>query len=344
MRVSYFFLLLLSINAFARPGFYNPNDPNLPPALKKASESVYEVRTAFLEDFNEYTDVSVVDISTPHAKNEVLKEINAQNIDSKTKTILRAFVEKCKSADEKANCVLPQKTNVGSSFITGSGSTLWTNAHVLEKSIVSKAKMNDKTVEDILKSKENLPIFIFDKSGKLVFNGLEQAVSFKATPAPTYLTQTQGSLYAVDSDYFALNLPAPLGTPLKVAKSLTSNNVAVMGYPSCTGCDSNDDMARDRYPYPNAEDCEEKVTGGQLLTPEAWGQLAQVNQHLIQTLDRRTFIAYDADTTYGMSGGPVLNERGEVIGVNAGGKSARTMNGHQVFGRGVRPPELFKEP
>lgn len=188
------------------------------------------------------------------------------------------------------------------------------------------------------------PVFIFNKNGDMVFNGLEQALAFKALPLQTRITTQGDSFYGVDSDYLALELPFSLGRPLPIARNINSDAIAVIGYPYCTGCtapEGHDPIEFvSRYPNPDAGDCEEKITGGKLLNADVWGQLAQVNQQLVQDLNRNTFIGYAADSQYGMSDGPVVNGNGEVIGIHAGGKTIKTASGLNRYSRGVRPPEF----
>lgn len=340
--------LLLNLGtALAAPGFFDPNDSNLPAKLKTASDSVFEVRTAFIEDFDNYSDVEILDINAI-GEDKVLQTIDQMDVDAKEKQIYKAFIKLCKTQKREQECPIPQKRGSGTGFITGNGSKLWTNAHVMEKVLQTKATTNDKSLQTVLSESATVPLFVFDKNGKMIFNGLEQAVTYTAIPRQTPLAQAQNSFYAVDSDAIAIQLPQSIGTPLKVAKQLYSDDVAVIGYPTCTGCDAPDGMDElefiDRYPYQNAEDCVEKVTGGKLITPDSWANLAQIHQSLLQMVDKSSFIAHTADSQHGMSGGPMLNFNGEVIGIHAGGKSIQGQDGVKRYSRGVRPPELFREP
>lgn len=340
---SAFIFIFLSVELAKAQGFYSPNDPSIPNKLKQAADSVYEIRTAYFEDFENQSDITVADISTMD-NSAINSAISKMQLDKKDSQIVRAFIDKCKTPEQKANCIIPIKINSGSSFIAGTANTLWTNAHVMERMLNAKAITNDKTLGDVLSSRDTMPIFIFNKNGEMIFNGLQNPISFKATPLQTAITLQGNSFYGVDSDYLGIELPFSLGNPLPIAKAINSDGVAVIGYPYCTGCtapDGHDPIEFvSRYPFPDAGDCQEKITGGSLLNAEAWGQLAQVNQYLVQNLNRSTFIGYTADSQYGMSGGPVVNSNGEVVGIHAGGKTVRTTNGLSRFSRGVRPPEF----
>lgn len=340
---SSFLLLLLSMGHALAQGFYNPTDPSVPDKIKTASRSVFEIRTAFFEDFETQSDISVADVRSMSAS-DIESAIGRMQLDKKDSQIIRAFINNCKTEEQKMNCPVPLKINSGSSFLAGSGNTLWTNAHVVEKAINTKAVTNEKSVSDVLRSRDTLPIFIFNKDGEMIFNGLKDAVSFKSVPLETRMSKLGNSFYSIDSDYVGIELPVSLGTPLPIAKTITSDHIAVIGYPYCTGCTPQEgqdplDYAS-RYPYPNAEDCLEKVTGGSLMNTEAWGQLAQVNLQIIQNLNRSTFIGHTADSQHGMSGGPILNGNGEVVGIHAGGKMVNNGKGLSRYSRGVRPPEF----
>jgi hypothetical protein len=341
--VSAFIFTLFSVEVVKAQGFYNPNDPSIPNKLKQAADSVFEIRTAYFEDFDNQSDITVADISAMD-RNAINVAISKMQLDKKDSQVIRAFVDNCKTPEQKANCPIPLKINSGSSFIAGSGNTLWTNAHVMERMLNAKAVTNDKTLSDVFRSKDTMPIFIFNKNGEMIFDGLKHPISFKATPLQTAITIQGNSFYGVDSDYLAIELPFSLGNPLPIANAINSDGIAVIGYPYCTGCTAPEghdplDFAS-RYPYPDAEDCQGKITGGSLLNTEVWGQLAQVNQYLVQNLNRGTFIGYTADSQYGMSGGPVVNANGEVVGIHAGGKTIRTTSGLSRYSRGVRPPEF----
>lgn len=336
-------ILMNSITAFAAPGFYNVQDSRLPSALQQASSSVFEIKTAFIEDFDNYSDVEVLDLSGPN-RLATIARLPSLFPDKRDRAIYRAFIDHCQSDEDTKSCPIPKKISSGSGFLAGSGNTLWTNAHVMEKTVKMRATMNETTPEAILKTKHKFPMFLFDKNGNMVFNGLENEISFKVLPKQTELTKReQNTFYSVDSDYLAIDLPTTLGTPLRISRN-PQQAVAVMGYPACTGCqapeggDPNEYVSRGQGI--DAEDCIEKVTGGNILPLNVWGQLNEINREALSLIDQWTFFGYDADSQHGMSGGPVLNMNGEVVGIHAGGKSMNVNGRIQRTSRGVRPPEF----
>lgn len=351
MKKFILFFLLVSLQAKAQVGFIDPRDPSVPTPLKDAAESVYEVRTAFISDLTEYSDVKVVDISSDTQKNAVLELINSlpSPYDHKDKAVMRAFIQRCERSNNKTECIVPTSLNSGSGFITGNGSTFWTNAHVLEKMLKTKELTDETTISDLLNGTNNMPVFIFNKNGDLVFDGLSEEVKFKATPALTNLTAAEGNFFAVDSDYVAIDLQKILGAPLKVAqnKSLSGEVISVIGYPSCTGCKAPEGMDEieylDRGQGRNAENCLEKIAVGTTISTQNFGDLAQVNNALINMLDQESFIASTADSQHGMSGGPILNQNGEVVGIHTGGKSVVRNGTVARYSRGVIPPTLKNE-
>lgn len=338
-------LAFLSFSAFADLGFYSPTDSKLPKATQDAADSVFEIRTGFIQDLENYSDVKVVDISTAAKKALILQKIE-QMPDQRDQIVYRSFVAFCEKKSNTQECPLPESIANGSGFISGNGSKLWTNAHVVEKMVQTRAVTHEKSISDVLASKANFPIFVFDKTGKNVFNGLEQEISFADLPATTQLSKTSKSFYDVDNDYISITLPLSLGKPLEISPDAEKegDQIYVMGYPYCTDCEdpsgSNDLSFENRYPYDNAEDCLQKVTIGEILSEEEFGNLAQVNSQLINLLDKDKFIASTADSQFGMSGGPILNSEGKVVGINAGSKALKKYDGLKIYSRGVRPPQF----
>jgi hypothetical protein len=346
------FIAVISMHAHAQIGFYNPNDPTLSENVAKASESVFEIRTAFVSDLETGSDVLELDISTPAKKTAVLKKIDQLVIpyDKKDKQIFKLFIEKCEKEKDLKECNIPTSLNSGTGFITGNGKTFWTNPHVLEKTLNTKAEIEESTIADILLKGTKLPIFIFNSKGELIYNGLEyDALTFKATPQETLMSKIKKNFYAEDSDYIAINLPKELGTPLKVAQDnpMPGEKISILGYPYCTGCNAPEGMDQleftDRGQDLNAENCTQKVTTGSVLTSDEWGDLAEVNKIIVNMLDKKTFIGNTADSQHGMSGGPILNSAGEVIGIHSGGKSILKNGQHERYSRGVYPPALKLE-
>lgn len=328
----------------ADTGFHDPNDPNLSSPIKKASESVYEIRTLFVNDLNNLSDLQAFH---PSKKQSVLTAIDNLASDKRDKEIMKVFINtSCSTSVQE--CYLPTASNIASGFITGDGKTLWTNAHVLEHLILTKSVLGKKAINQIFKESGKAAIFIFNKKGEMVFNGLERSISFKVVPKPTNLAKAKGNFYAEDSDYIALDLGVKLGEPLKVSKTKVNpgDSLSIVGYPVCTGCDAPEGMDQDeftdRYPFENAGDCEEKVTQGEALSLADWAEAALVNKHFMSIVGP-SFIGNTADSQHGMSGGPILNNKGEVVGIHAGGKTVKEYGSFDRYSRGVAPHELFLE-
>jgi hypothetical protein len=345
MKLITIVLLLFANSVLAESGFYSPRDNKFSGPVKEASKSVFEIRTAFISDLENFSDVMVADISNPSNKNTVLAKID-QAQDPRDRIILRAFVANCEKQATLAECPLPSSFNGGTGFITDGGSKFWTNAHVVDPMVKTRAASREKTVSEILHTKDNYPVFIFDADGNLVFNGLEEQLSFGNLPGQSKVLTQKDDWFGIDNDAISLSLPNALGKPLKFSsQSFSENqNVSIIGYPYCTGCadpsGNNDLTFSNRGSTPNAENCIEKSTKGYIMNADQWAEFADIPQALMGDVDKSHFMITTADTQHGMSGGPMLNDQGEVLGLNAGSKPVRWNNKVLVYSRGVRPQGL----
>ena len=188
-----------------------------------------------------------------------------------------------------------------------------------------------------------MPIFLFNKEGELIFDGLQEEISFSVLPDNTLLNRYSDSFYSIDSDYVGINLSKKVAEPLVLSKTSPSpgDQIYVIGYPICTNCgfvQGNDDF--DRGNQLNAKHCELQITQGEILDKDTWGDLANVNNALVNAINSNSFLPSTADSNYGMSGGPILNSSGGVIGIHVGGKTIVEDDYYSRFSRGVIPKDF----
>src|SRR5690606_27617199 len=146
-------------------------------------------------------------------------------------------------------------------------------------------------------------------------------VTINIIPEKTRVARLRNTFYAEDSDYVGLALTRPIGVPLKISDKnpYVGQRIFVLGYPACTACspedyqvDDPEDFA-DRSPGLNSDGKGMKVSTGVLLSPHGLASFfgRQESSMKYWKLDRMLFST--ADSNHGSSGGPLVNERGEVV-------------------------------
>ncbi len=342
------FLSPVTFSAATELGFKSLNDPSPPPSLRQAAKSVYKVIVALEETPGE---VRVMDLDGPQFR-EFLTKLNALTQEQLTpheRIVVQKQIERCVRDNLRKTCPLFLSFQRGTAFLAGGdGSFLLTNAHIAHRFLQLKSLMEKKSILDLLKEPQFLPIFLFDQSGKLVFDPF-------LTP-PGIIRYGQPSLHALlagtgwygdDSDYVVIQLPSPLGQPLKIAKSITASEMLYRpGFASCTGCvaqpnTTDPQLNADRTPHGNSNGRDLYWTAGRSYTLTEAAVFLKAPPKYFENSHQQNWVFFEADAQVGMSGGPILNSRGEVVGVFAGSKPMVSGYGAmKVLSRGVRPPEF----
>jgi hypothetical protein len=312
-------------------GFYSLQTPGLPAGVAAAGDSVYEVRVVG----NSQKGARTIDVSQGRggvAKRKILR-LPESEIDANSKTVIVKQIEFCegKELSHQKSCPVFTENSEGSAFVIGDGASLMTAAHVVEHvmDIVEQSAEVPKSLQFV--KHQRVLIFIFNSSGQLVVDPFFEPITLEKAPRETYVARIRKNFYAEDSDYVTLRLSKPLGKPLHfaAAKPIVGQRVFVLGYAACTGCAMPDnpeisalDLA-DRSPAPNSDGKGLKVSFGRVVPDLGLSDFFGMNPGSLRFWELQSMLFSSADTQHGQSGGPVLNEAGEVVGVHGGGKTRR---------------------
>lgn len=340
------FLTLVTLNAWGQQapfstelGFNRLNHPSTPPMLVDATNSVFEVRSISEDKVEE---IQTWDLTDPKFS-DIEKKLDAlPSLDEKEKFIIKRQISNCRTRGNEKQCTVFLGIERGTAFLAGDSTTLWTNAHLVSRFLKIRAALSQKSVGDILKEDGRVAIFLFDKNGALVFDPFNDSSVVRIYPQPSLMASMRGDWYSEDSDFVGIQLSRAVGSPLKIGSApIDGENLFRPGFAGCTGCASNPnqtdpELNRDRGVGRNSDG------NGLYWTSGASQGKASVNLFLGTDLsglfNMNQMIFFGADAQVGFSGGPILNSRGEAVGIFAGSKPRIYNSTMVVLSRGVRPP------
>ena len=324
-------------------GFKTLWDPSTPAAVIDAAVSVFEIRMVSEEPSKYFTNLEQIG-----AENLRERILNSARYDNHEKLVFERQIDHCLRESLLEKCPLMMIRERGTGFLLGAGGrSFWTNAHVVARYLKMLSQLEGVSVDTLLEKPVWLPLFLFNNKGELVVDPFVHRPMLVKVPSLTRLAQTRDSFYAEDSDYVMIELAVPIGEPLEIAATLNIGEpVSRLGYPACTNCSDNknepgNELKRDRGENKNSSGKILYWTSGKVQTDD-WG-LEFLNQPRVELVEDslRTIFFYDADGQHGMSGGPVLNDAGEVIGLHSGNKGKLDASGElRVLSRAVRPAEF----
>lgn len=332
------FLALLSISrlAFAESGshlgFYSASHLSIPPQVRKASDSVFQIIVPNLEG------KSLNTFQIPSREYTALKKrfLNYKNMSATSRKVIAAQIDFCDWQTLKS-CDIYLNSHAATGFFMNGA--LWTNAHVVESYF-----------DQLKNPQERLLIFIFNKNDELILNPLVEPVFLQKLPVLNQRAEQRGTFYSEETDFVAFKIPKALAPSLQPVPDknsiLLSQDLYIPGFPACTNChegsnsqDSNDLL--DRSPFPNSSGHGLHLTHGPRLSLAAAASLLEIPLDNLTRLSGQGLMFLESDSRQGMSGAPILNSQGQVIGIFSGGKTKSKNGTLSRVSRGVRVQQLL---
>lgn len=314
-------LSLLAITAFAEKsgstspegmGFYSLDVEDIPQAVKDSAKSVFKIavpagkRVPVQQIFGEQ---SLEDMMTKLQNMPISESVTA--ID---KAIFAVQIYDCIQQKTVA-CQVFQGVSTGTAFVTGDGQDLRTAFHVVED--LAKFDDHEKRLNP-RRSATPINILLVNSDGQAVRSPADLGAIFKSVPSRAL----RNDLYKdrkdhrvqFNDDQVLIRLRVPVATPIPIAKvSSKPGDIAfIAGVPHQT-------QDRRAFRLPDSDGMTVRASKGTILgTSELSTRLRQSGLDVDKKFLEESLlnaVALTADGAPGLSGGPILNTRGEIIAI-----------------------------
>lgn len=298
--------ILYSFCSFAEPGFFAIDDSSIPTAVRQAAQSVFKVVTP---DSENHQPTAVIDMATELSQYEHKWDADSWE---------QSQLEFCKNNQVRFCPVFPKMSN-GSGFLAQDDHTVYSVLHnfndFLAVQVQKQSLFTSQEIRTGLKS-QALPLVMVSANQDIVFaskTNVATMAHFNANFDLFNLDLGNNTFSFRLSDRVRLKVATPLrAQPLKIASQLPKpgDRVYGVGFPAQT---------TNRKLKFGAKDSDGEnlwISKGHVISTEEWMKRNDVDlPDAVKKAYDDYMVLVDFDVEHGDSGGPILNEKGEVVGV-----------------------------
>jgi hypothetical protein len=217
---------------------------------------------------------------------------------------------------DQPSCWLALTTISGTAFLGPNGDTLWTNCHIVRSwmsAVSSRQSWQSREDAKIFYAHTEIPMQLISAQGETLSRP-DQGFAFLKAYSPMRQGQLPGAICNGRDDLVEMQLSRPLSEQGLVWASLNSGEVVFLGgYPRPTSTrqlfDKKDSSGENFY-----WTFGDSIDKGSSLDQSYLSQKQNMELAIAGAYNQLALF----DSAEGMSGGPVLNQNGEVVGIYKG--------------------------
>lgn len=318
-------LLAISVNAFAGQqqtesshlGFFEINSENIPAPVRTAAQSVVLIITpeGKLTTVGEVFGPLLGNVSFQEIVKRVESKAVSQDFVAGEKDLYLYELRQCAKSPDPMTCKMYEGDKISAGYIIGDGSRVRTAFHAVEDLVGDAIESGN-----VMAGK--IQVWIYDSSGKPLWSpesGLVPAF-FSTANLAALQKRADGTIIPPNEDLAEIQLDRRIGPAVPHASVLPNPGETIyqIGFPQ---------RSADRVYFnaPDAPGAQLRIAYGRVLTIEETAAKLGIQMPYLSYESKRILnmtVVTDADGGPGLSGGPAVNAKGEVIGTYTAGNPA----------------------